>query len=83
MTSKIELALMSAAAEINAKYPGKLIIRTKEEAEQQAINKRANHMVKQDVSAIKSRAAYRGLDYLDYVEDSADRGYGQERRMGD
>lgn len=79
MTSKIELALLSAAAEINAKYPGKLIVRTKEEAEQQAIEKRASHLVKQDVSAIKSKAAYRDLDEI----DNSDRGYGQGRRMGD
>jgi len=79
MTSKIELALLSAAVEINAKYPGKLITRTKEEAEQQAIDKRANHLVKQDVSAIKSKAAHRDLDVI----DNSDRGYGQGRRMGD
>lgn len=79
MTSKIELALMSAAEEINAKYPGKLIVRTKEEADQQAIDKRANHLVKQDVSAIKSKAAHRDLDVI----DNSDRGYGQGRRMGD
>lgn len=79
MTSKIELALLSAAAEINAKYPGKLIVRTKEEADQQAIEKRASHLVKQDVSAIKSKAAYRDSDAI----DNSDRGYGQGRRMGD